>query len=49
MNIGAIITTLVILLIFVPLFGALVAATLAFFGWLLLADHRAEPADGAPE
>lgn len=49
MNIGAIISALVILLVFVPLFGALVAATLGVCGWLLLRDHRAELADGAAE
>jgi hypothetical protein len=40
MNIGAIISALVILLIFVPLFGALVAAVLGFCGWLVFRDHQ---------
>ncbi|HEX7102986.1 MAG TPA: hypothetical protein VF201_10130 [Nitrolancea sp.] len=47
MNVGAIISALVILLVFVPLFGAVVAAVLGFCGWLLLRDHRADTAEQA--
>ncbi|HVX29698.1 MAG TPA: hypothetical protein VHA53_04395 [Nitrolancea sp.] len=45
MNILALISALVILLIFVPLFGALVAAVLGFCGWLFLRDHQADAAE----
>jgi hypothetical protein len=48
-NIGAIVSALVILLIFVPLFGALVAGTLGLCGWLLLRDHRVDLAESSVE
>jgi hypothetical protein len=46
-NVGAIISALVILLVFVPLLGAAVAAALALGGWLLMRDHRDEVPDEA--
>jgi len=46
-NIGAIISALVILLVFVPLLGAAVAAALALGGWVLMRDHRDELTDEA--
>ena len=39
MNVEAIVSALVILLVFVPLLGAIVVAALAAAGWLLLRDH----------
>lgn len=49
MNIGAIISALVILLIFVPLFGALVAAVLGLCGWLVFRDHQSATVEETAE
>jgi len=46
-NPGAIISALVILLVFVPLLGAAVAAALAVGGWLLLRDRQETVPDDA--
>lgn len=40
MNLGAIISALVILFVFVPLLGAAVVAALGLGGWMLLRDRR---------
>ena len=47
MNVAAIISALVILLVLVPLFGAIVAAALGLAGWLLFRDHRDALTDDA--
>jgi hypothetical protein len=46
-NVEAIISALVILLVFVPLLGAAIVAALALAGWLLLRDHSEALPDDA--